>query len=219
MILTVLVIYAGAIVFTNLVGRGIIYESGKAPEEAEKIFSSVARSAFSLFRLMNGDTTIVAPIRANVFGQLLFVSFMVLSNWAILAILTSVVSDNMITASAKTIQEDDDRQRAISNDKAERRLMTLFSEIDKDGSGAISEKEWEELLEDDGLRHELLDASKAELKDLLDLYDCFATEVDAPDGIDDHDHVKLARSLTEQGRNLGAGGKALFYRDFVENMR
>lgn len=217
MILTLLVLYAGAIVFTSLIGKGFIYEDGKTPKDAQQIFDSVPRSLFSLFRLMNGDTTIVAPICANVVGQLLFIGFMVLSNWAILAILTSVVSDNMITASARTLGEDEDKKRQVDNDKAERRLMTLFREIDTDGSGAISEREWEGLIEDPGLRHELLDASSCELKDLKDLYDCFATEVDAPEGYDDHDNKSLALSLEEHGRSIE--GRVLYYRDFVENMR
>merc|ERR1719424_1669662 len=89
-VLTMLMLYACAIVFTHLVGK----------------------SLFSLFKLMNGDTNIVRSIDDTLGGKMLFVCFMILANWAILAILTSVVSENMISASTK-ITEDEKERKAM----------------------------------------------------------------------------------------------------------
>merc|ERR1712232_673156 len=91
MTLTFLLLYGGAIVFTSLIGHGYIYSSkSEIPPEANLYFGTVAQSSFSLFKLMNGDTSVVEPITKDMKGRLLFVAFMVISNWAVLAILTSV---------------------------------------------------------------------------------------------------------------------------------
>merc|ERR1711981_622028 len=110
MLLTLLVLYACAIVFTSLVGKGFI-SGGAITPESEEFFGSVSKSLFSLFKLMNGDTSVVEPICNNIAGQLLFAGFMVISNWAILAILTSVVSDNMISSSRKALEDDEARRK------------------------------------------------------------------------------------------------------------
>jgi hypothetical protein len=84
MVLTFLVLYAGAIVFTSLIGHGYIYSHlSDVPPEAELYFGTVPQSVFSLFKLMNGDTGVVEPITQDIKGRLLFACFMVLSNWAI----------------------------------------------------------------------------------------------------------------------------------------
>lgn len=202
LVLTLIILYAGAILFTSGVGKGYLY-GGNPPPGSDKGFSTVARSLFSLFKLMNGDIDVVVPICNTLTGKLLFIMFMVLSNWAVLAILTSVVSDNMIAASARTIQEDEDAAREAANEATMRRLFTLFGEIDSDRSGEISEVEWKKTLDDEGLQHELLDASGLGLEDLLDLYECFAVEV----------------TTHEDEGGSGTTRRVLKYRDFVENMK
>merc|ERR1719410_1053099 len=109
-VLTFLTLYACAVVFTNLVGKGLVTE-GEISEGALEYFGSVPRSLFSLFKLMNGDLSVVTPIANYVEGQLLFAAFMVVTNWAVLAILTSVVSDNMISTSQKANEEDEQKIR------------------------------------------------------------------------------------------------------------
>merc|ERR1712048_926782 len=175
-VLTVLTLYACAIVFTSLVGKGYM-TGGVVEDEAEYRFGSVAKSMFSLFKLMNGDTTVVAPITSSVQGQLLFAGFMVVANWAILAILTSVVSDNMISSSARANEEDEKKQREEAHEHRVAQLQTLFKEIDTDGSGAIEKKEWDKMLEDKGLRQTLLDATGLGTEDLVDYFNCLSIDV------------------------------------------
>lgn len=125
---------------------------------------------------MNGDTSVVEPISDKIAGQLLFATFMVVSNWAILAILTSVVSDNMMSTSAKANEEDEARQKAEDDAARVRRLNTLFHEIDCDQSGSISSEEWYKVLHDRSLHHELMEATGLGDEDLNDYFECLAQD-------------------------------------------
>merc|ERR1712176_47831 len=100
MILTCFVLYGMSILFTSLVGHGVLYgDDVPEPRAAREAFATVPMSFYSLFKLMNGDTDVIEPLSDESFGtpgcvgKLLFMFFMIISNWAILAILTSVVSD------------------------------------------------------------------------------------------------------------------------------
>merc|ERR1712050_146357 len=99
-------LYSCSVVFTTLVGKGFVF-GREPPVAAKEHFGSTARSLFSLFKLMNGDVSVAAPICSYALGQVLFASFMIVSNWAILAILTSVVSNNMIMSSNRAFEEDE----------------------------------------------------------------------------------------------------------------
>lgn len=173
LLLTVIVLYAAAIIFTNLVGRGLIYR-GDPPEEAHKIFGSVLESMFMLFKVMNDDQSVVEPLIESVPMKLLFMFFMVVSNWAVLAILTSVVSDNMIAASHRIEKEDDQRALEEKRETSVCRLMTLFGEIDTDNSGDLDEHEFRALMNENGLCYELTEASGLKTQDLEDLFACLS---------------------------------------------
>jgi len=160
LILTVLALYACSIVFTSVVGGGLISAApGEGQKETLKNFGTVTDSIFSLFKLMNGDTSVVEPITDSPAGQLIFVTFMIISNWAILAILTSVVSDNMISTSQKQIEDDAAAEGEKDRQKRLQRLTTLFQEVDREGTGYIGKQQWCAILEDKGLHYELRDAS------------------------------------------------------------
>jgi len=174
-VLTVLTLYACAVAFTNLVGQGLV-TGGHHTRLGEQYFGSVPRSLFSLFKLMNGDLSVVEPIENYVSGQLLFASFMVVTNWAVLAVLTSVVSDNMIAASQKANEEDERKLKDDAHSDRVRRLRTLFSEIDRDGDGVICTKEWKGIMKDRGLHDELLDATGLDEDDLNDYFECLAQD-------------------------------------------
>jgi len=206
-VLTILMLYGGAIFWTSLVGKGLIYGGEPPPLDAVKSFGSVPRSLFSLFRLMNGDTDIVKSLTTTVVGQLLFAGFMVLANWAILAILTSVVSDNMISSSARASEEDSQVQKAALHVQRMKRLRTLFHEIDTDSSGTINEEEWNGLFKDAGLAHELADATTLPEKDLHDLFECMAVEAN--------------KAIKGKGgaRAKQVSSKLIQYEAFIEHLR
>jgi len=205
MVLTMLMLYAGAIFWTSLVGKGLIY-GGKPPPDGIKHFGTVPTSLFSLFRIMNGDTSVVRSVCDTVFGQLLFAVFMVLSNWAILAILTSVVSDNMISASQAAAEEDKKKDREDDYAHCVGRLNALFREIDKDSSGFISEPEWQELCQDPDLFRELsLATSYNNEKDLHDLFKCLA--------------ASKANIGEESAAMSNPDLNIMYFDDFIEHLR
>jgi len=181
-VLALLTLYGGSIIFTNLVGQGLIYDSGEAPPEALAVFGTVSQSFFSLFELMNGDTSVIEPIKDLVVGRLVFAGFMVISNWAILAILTAVVSDQMISAS-NNYQEEEKR---TNDDAAEKhnqtRLLEIFEDNDKDKNGMISKDEWKRMLDDRATMLELSEGTHLSRADLTDLFDCLSVEGENDDG-------------------------------------
>ena len=172
-LLTFLLLYSAALVFTTLVGEGYIYsDPGEIPQDAMQNFGSVWRSFLALFKLMNDDQSVVAPITTTVAGQILFYCFMMLSNWMMLAILTSVVSDNMMSASR--VKEDEDRQKAAQEhqERARRRITKLFHQLDNNQDGSISESELVQILSDPNLRAELCEASGLRPADLVEMLFC-----------------------------------------------
>jgi len=175
LLLALLVLYAGAIIFTSLIGHGLIYASAAdVPAEAEVFFGSVSSSFFSLFKLMNGDTTVVEAISHDPRGALLFACFMVLSNWAVLAILTSVISDNMISSSQRLVEEDKEREEEERLSSRKQYLTRLFQQIDTNISGAISKTEWNTMLADEDLKEELKSASGLDDQTLDDVFSCLS---------------------------------------------
>jgi len=171
-ILTLLTLYAGAIVFTNLVGHGLIFPDQHSTDSAREKFGSVLTSLFSLFELMNGDTSVIEPIKDLIVGRLLFASFMVISNWAILAILTAVVSENMMSASNKFLEEEEKRTDAEEEKKNHDRLLQVFRENDDNNNGDISKEEWLGMLDDPACLLELSEDTHLDKSDLADLFDC-----------------------------------------------
>jgi voltage-gated sodium channel len=186
-VLTLLTLYAGAIVFTNLVGKGLIYSDHNPPEEALEVFGSMGASLFSLFELMNGDTEVIDPIKSLMVGKFLFAAFMVISNWAVLAILTAVVSENMIATSSRFSEEERQRKSDEDYKKSEERLLEIFQSRDPENIGQISKRTWESLLTDGATRLELSDGSHLTREDMVDLFDCLAIDdEDASDELVDY---------------------------------
>jgi len=205
-VLTALTLYACAVAFTNLVGQGLV-TGGHHTNMGRQYFGSVPRSLFSLFKLMNGDLSVVEPIENYVAGQLLFASFMVVTNWAVLAVLTSVVSDNMIAASQKANEEDERKLKEDAHTDRVRRLRTLFSEIDRDGDGVVSTNEWKGIMKDRGLHDELLDATGLDEEDLNDYFECLAQ---------DTSQMEQVKAAWERDRGVE---KQLDYNAFIDTLK
>merc|ERR1719375_2436705 len=76
-----------------------------------------------------------------------FVLFIVFSSWAMLSIMTGVVSENMIVIRQqvdKDNAENDELQRRTFNEA----LYQIFHAADVDGSGSVSSEEFDQLLDD-----------------------------------------------------------------------
>jgi hypothetical protein len=167
--LTGMLLYAGAIMFTSLVGKGDMYQ-GEPPPGAEERFGTTAKSLFSLFKLMNSDVSVLSAVGNSLVAQVLLVLFMIVANWAIVAILTSVVSDNMRSATIQRLHEKEAREKEDKLEENAMRVRAVFEEIDTDHSGVISEQEWKQMLSDQNLTYELCDATQLDVEDLEEIF-------------------------------------------------
>jgi len=169
MVLTFVLLYASAILFVSLVGHALI-PGGGVPEEAQERFGTVVESMFLLFRVMSGDPGPIEPLFSTVPLRLLCVGFVVISNWSILAILTAVVSENIISATREH-QTIEDQDAAIAFEEQRRlRLKTLFMKADKDGDGYLDQDEFYVLLNDKESYEEFHETTNLERADLVDLF-------------------------------------------------
>jgi len=191
-------LYASGIIFTTLVGHGVMYD-GTAPEDAQEVFATVPKSMFALFKVMNEDQSVVDPILINWKGRLLFASFMIFSNWVILAILTSVVSDYMISASQRSDQEDQMRRNKLEHDLATNDLVALFDHLDEDHSHSLDKSEFMTVLTDDCLCAELCQKSGLSVPDLVDLFNCLSVETETRGRV--LHYQDFIHQLQDEGKN------------------
>lgn len=89
MVLTAVLLYASAILFTGLVGRELI-PGGGIPDEARELFSTAMGSMF--FPGYECRPGTIEPLFSTLLLRFLCVYYVVVSNWADLAILTAVVT-------------------------------------------------------------------------------------------------------------------------------
>jgi len=173
LVLATITLYAMAIVFTSLIKDGYLF-GDDVPEEAQAMFGSVLHSMYALFKLMNDDQSVVDSITVTPLGMMMFVSSMIISNWALLAVLTSVVSDNMIASSLRHSTEEADLAAAETRRRTHSQLEFIFEMVDKDKIGIIDEAEWTELMKDSDKCKVLEAAAMRPAESLHDLFHCLA---------------------------------------------
>merc|ERR1719473_2106686 len=170
-VLTVILIYAFGLLCTSLVGHGLIFDHGKAPSYAKEIFPTVLDSMFVLFQVMNGDIGDLELFFDDFpWFKVFFVAFMIISNWAILAILAAVVSENMIRATEREEQLQQSSAAAHSEEHGRQKLTEIFAEIDKDGSLSVSEEEFQQLVANEALTTDLCEVANLKARDLQELW-------------------------------------------------
>merc|ERR1712039_700198 len=128
---------------------------------------------------MNGELEIATSITGTVMGQLLMIAFMVVANWAILAILTAVVSDNMIDSSKKSHEEEEELRKQARLEEHKKRLRELFKEFG-DSDGVLTQEEWDTLLSDSRYVRELCEITNVGPDDLRDTFHCLSVEEGDP---------------------------------------
>ncbi|CAK8990872.1 Uncharacterized protein SCF082_LOCUS2423, partial [Durusdinium trenchii] len=99
-LLALLVLYSCGIMCTQLIGHRLLVGED-CPQAVVDIFPHVGESMFVLFKVMNADAQVLDPLFEYMqISKMITAYFMILANWAILAILTAVVSENLINACA-----------------------------------------------------------------------------------------------------------------------
>lgn len=76
----------------------------------------------------------------------------------------------MISGTAEYERAEKSQDQALNKVSQHDRLLTLFKETDRTGSGSLNEAEFETLLADRGFCDELCDAADLSVRDLQDLF-------------------------------------------------
>lgn len=161
---------------TRFIGHGNALPDDIVEDEdimvIRKMFATVPDSMFSLFGTMTSWSLLKFAPLFDPFPALrpLFVLFYIYSAWALLAVMTGVVSENLMTIREQSAREEEAKEVArklnITNT-----LFDLFASCDADGSGSVCRAEFNAMLKDPGLTKLLVKNSNLRLKDLYDLFD------------------------------------------------
>lgn len=148
-ILTAVCIYMVALVFDALFGHGLAFGDQEVPREITDEFANVFQCWWVLFKAMNGDFGSLEPLWDFMpLSKAVTVGWVVISSWAMLSLLTSVVTDSMMKAT-----EDLGTEKA-AHDELERlrrsqdQLNRIFDEADVGKTGYITQQQWEALMSD-----------------------------------------------------------------------
>jgi voltage-gated sodium channel len=154
MILTIMVLYAMAILVTRLIGHKLLFgPDASPPDTITAPFATVTESMFTLFRVMNGAASMeeqeaIDEIMVSLPSiRFAFVFFMVTSSWTLLSILTAVVSDNMISATTGQRNELSLEHEVEIRMQHEAELTDIFGRIDVSGTGMLVESELKSFLQ------------------------------------------------------------------------
>jgi Ca2+-binding EF-hand superfamily protein len=180
MIIVICLIYGFAIIATEVIGK---HDSFAGDEVAYELFGDLLKSMFTLFQLMTLDTwadLIARPIMAtNPMLGLFFVFFVTVAVFVVMNLITAVIVEN-----AFAIAKDDQEQAAKMMEKQKTRelksLSELFQEIDIDGSGKLTKKEFMTALGNPRVSHKLLllEMSQQDLIEAWELLDDGDGELD-----------------------------------------
>ncbi|CAE7733548.1 unnamed protein product [Symbiodinium necroappetens] len=171
-LLALVVLYTCAILCTQLIGHRLVVPVD-FPESASQVFPTVGTSMFVLFKVMNADTQPLDPLlNAMPISKLFTAWFMILSNWAILAILTAVVSENLISACTDHRKQQEDAKQL----KQRQKLKEIFYKMDQQGDSnrKVSETEFNRRLNDGEVKESLeaaLEAVNIPINDLPNLFE------------------------------------------------
>jgi voltage-gated sodium channel len=198
-ILSVIVLYIFALLAVRLISHGIIF-GGEAPPEVAEIFPSVPQAIFVLFQVMNGDTSLIEPLFIILpFTQIVFMFFTIVSSWAILSILTAVVSDKMLETANRYRDEVEANEKSANQEKAIESVDEVFLKI--------SEKEGNDSVLTDERRDALFSENREALGEMLEA-----------SGLSEEELRKLLVNLSRP-RTLSSEDYVLTRKDFVKGFR
>eukprot|EP00933_Yihiella_yeosuensis_P060787 TRINITY_DN63580_c0_g1_i1.p1 TRINITY_DN63580_c0_g1~~TRINITY_DN63580_c0_g1_i1.p1 ORF type:complete len:614 (-),score=83.16 TRINITY_DN63580_c0_g1_i1:100-1941(-) len=191
LVFLVMLLYATSIVTTRTLGsRSHVFpEHSTAPEEhyehvkglglsgnpsvhsLRTLFDTVPASMFSLFESMSCWSLMVFEPLFSLWpvSRVLAVIFYIFSNWALLAVMTGVVSEKMLAVKESITSGEEQKQN--DNEEMTQVLIELFRKADADGSGYISRAEFNHMLLCPELMRPLVQHSVLDAQDFSDLFD------------------------------------------------
>eukprot|EP00931_Biecheleriopsis_adriatica_P057047 TRINITY_DN33830_c0_g1_i2.p1 TRINITY_DN33830_c0_g1~~TRINITY_DN33830_c0_g1_i2.p1 ORF type:complete len:630 (+),score=146.76 TRINITY_DN33830_c0_g1_i2:72-1961(+) len=173
-----MMLYAVSILATRLLG---LKDESEYPEEegesaayqVRAMFDSVLSSMFVLFESITCWSLMdFVPLFRVVEGsRLVAVTFYMFANWALLAVMTGVVSEKMMAVKERMSTETDDGDKKEKEyGLAEQDLLELFHRADIDDSGEISHDEFNNMLLCTDVMKPLMLNSALDAQDLHDLF-------------------------------------------------
>lgn len=180
LLLTLVALYASAIITTRIVRETAEIE--EVPDSARQLFRTVPDSMFTLLVLMNGEEWPDVMPLLDAFPSLkfMFVIFIIISTWALLSVMTGVVSDNMIYAREAQTRKDETLQ-GERRAKVQKALNDVFvashggSRDDK----RLNDQDWQELLKVPFYAKKISDVvPTVPKKDLADMFAWLQAEAD-----------------------------------------
>jgi len=178
-----MLLYAVAIVCTRLIGHAAVLphpdhlDSDVA--EIKGMFHNVPDSMFVLFELMSCWSLIpLTPLfeRLPIF-KLLFVLFYIFAAWALLAVMTGVVSEKMIAVREQITSEEKDSHKK-TNYVDLQMLNAKFRQADSNNDIAISREEFNAMLGDATTMRSLMHMSNVNAQDLAELFEWLDSDKD-----------------------------------------
>eukprot|EP00341_Mesodinium_pulex_P006775 CAMPEP_0116976266 /NCGR_PEP_ID=MMETSP0467-20121206/56369_1 /TAXON_ID=283647 /ORGANISM="Mesodinium pulex, Strain SPMC105" /LENGTH=437 /DNA_ID=CAMNT_0004668983 /DNA_START=1 /DNA_END=1311 /DNA_ORIENTATION=+ len=198
LVFLMMMLYAIAIVLTRLLGRhiSVSYEEEKSAwgvsnvpadraELTRSMFHSVPSSMFVLFESMSCWSLVqFIPLFTKFpFIQLMSVMFYIFSVWALLAVMTGVVSEKMIAVREAITYEE--RNGKPEQEEVVEALAEVFNKADADGSGEISKEEFTAMLMWTDISKHLVAHLGVNNQDLNQLFDWLDKDKDGVIDIDE----------------------------------
>lgn len=185
LVLTLVALYAFAILTTRMVGHALIVDDPEdLPGHVRHLFRSIPDSMFTLFGVMNGkEWKDIAPLLDMLpWTKPIFVVFIICSSWALLSVMTGVVSDNMISVREMQEAKDNAADEEAKKQLKDVLLSQVFSGIDTNGNGTISNEEYKRALRDEEQQRKIGNVTKTLPADLEVMFDWF--DMDGSGSID-----------------------------------
>lgn len=173
LVFLVVTLYAFAILATRTIGHAqFIQDDPDLPNASRDLFRSMWDSMFALFSIMNQQNwEAMGPLLEKIPAiKPVYVLFTICSSWALLSVLTGVVSDNMMAVRESQAQKDEEavEERRIW---LARWLRGVFAAADKDGSMTLERSEYRELLKSPFHLKRLQQVAKVPMQDLMQMFD------------------------------------------------
>eukprot|EP00746_Dinoflagellata_sp_MGD_P060189 gnl/MRDRNA2_/MRDRNA2_25574_c0_seq1.p1 gnl/MRDRNA2_/MRDRNA2_25574_c0~~gnl/MRDRNA2_/MRDRNA2_25574_c0_seq1.p1 ORF type:complete len:327 (+),score=85.24 gnl/MRDRNA2_/MRDRNA2_25574_c0_seq1:136-981(+) len=145
-------------------------------EKVESLFPSIGASMFMLFKVMNGNQAVLTPVFELVpVTKALFCVFIVATSWALLSILTAVLSENMMSVNQEQEKDQAEYESELRAEKCRQDLTSLFKVMDVDGNGTLTEDEFKHALGEKTF-NEILEAMQLDDADMEELWEYLSTD-------------------------------------------
>eukprot|EP00930_Biecheleria_cincta_P045010 TRINITY_DN31017_c0_g1_i1.p1 TRINITY_DN31017_c0_g1~~TRINITY_DN31017_c0_g1_i1.p1 ORF type:complete len:678 (-),score=110.13 TRINITY_DN31017_c0_g1_i1:44-2077(-) len=170
LVLTMVALYACALIMTNLIGHGMIIGHDELDEQTRAHFGNVMESLFTLFGLMNSQFwREVEPLFDKLpWMRVVWVCFTVLSSWALLSVMTGVVSDNMLEVRLLQARKDEEKAQQLRF-VVTQTLSEVFGAAST--SGILTKQAYVEIISSPYYLRKLQQVANVPTEDLVRMFD------------------------------------------------